>query len=94
MQKFLSIEWIYEDSDSARETGKAEGAEYVIPPQEEIQALFRLAMRGNLEEISSAVDVLEHSDSALLPFTKKIREFVKGFHINQIREFLKQYLDE
>ncbi len=94
LQHYLQIEWNYEDTKSPQKTGKDKGIDIIIPPQEDIQALFRLAMRGNLKEINHALDTLDQADSRVLPFTMKIRELSKEFQINQIREFLKRYLEK
>ena len=65
-----------------------------FPPRKELQTLFQLAMRGNLKEIRQAIDTLEHAHAEYAPFLQQIRAWLAGFHIQQIRQYLKNVLEE
>jgi len=95
----LGLEWIY-----ARNPGQQLATEEVFsalgnsglisPSPEEITALLKLAMSGDIGGIIEASANLESLDLKYGPFAAKLNQMAKGFQIKQIREFLKGLLAE
>jgi signal transduction histidine kinase/CheY-like chemotaxis protein len=99
LQTHLKLEWVYKDGagETAEPgTDKKPGASLpLVPPsQEEITTLFDQAMRGNVRGIVAQVDKLEHADSQFAPFATKLRQLTKGFKMKEMREFIKQYIEQ
>lgn len=84
IQNHLSIEWIYEKSDTTETFLKG-------PSPKQAAILMDLAMMGDIKGILDKVSELE-SDSTLLPFVNRIRELAKGFKEEQICELVQRYL--
>ncbi|MEG4572370.1 AAA family ATPase [Microcoleus sp. N3A4] len=95
LRTHLGLEWIYEDN--LEEIRKAEAekksltSEIVAPPDDEIAALFNLAMMGDLRAIGERAKKLEQLNEQWGPFATHLRQLVKGFEEQQILEFIKQY---
>ncbi|HEY9615023.1 PAS domain S-box protein, partial [Allocoleopsis sp.] len=73
---------------------QTENPKLVAPPPEEIAILLDLAKRGNLKRIDEQAARLEQLDERLVPFASELRQLAQGFHVKQIREFLKPYMSE
>ncbi|WP_017715063.1 CHASE2 domain-containing protein [Kamptonema formosum] len=112
LQKYLQLEWIYQQSRAAgegpivpaqRNSGKLQPplaaeplpsgtpARAVAPPAEELEKLFNLAMRGNIQGIEKAVGELEQLDAKFAPFATEIRDLAEGFQVKKIREFINSF---
>jgi hypothetical protein len=64
------------------------------PPQETLTALYELARMGEILEIQEQALRLEEMGAAYIPFARKLQELAKGFEIEQIKAFVKQFLEE
>lgn len=101
LRVYLGLEWVYEEGNSEKAKGQTEENtqhstfstqnSFVPPPEEEMAALFDLAMMGDLRGIQEQAAKLEDLDSKYVAFTTELRQLAKGFQVKQIREFLKKY---
>lgn len=101
LQFYLGLEWVYEESDSQKAklkiTENPPGTVFktddslVPPPEEEIIALFDLAMMGDLKGIDDRAIKLEELDRKYVTFSTELRQLTKSFQVKQIREFLKKF---
>lgn len=102
LQKYLGLEWIYEGKDevgsmkdefgnSIQPSAFALQPSLVAPPVEELDKLFDLAMRGNIQGIETIVRELEQLDVKFAPFAVEIRQLAASFQVKKIREFLKSF---
>jgi CheY-like chemotaxis protein len=95
LQQFLKLDWIYEESvvNVPRQVVEALTEETVAGPNAaQAQALFELAMTGNVRKIIESVNQLEQQDASLTPFASKIRQLAKSFKMSKLQTFVKQYL--
>ena len=88
LQRFLKIEWQYEESSDKTEK---KAAAFVLPPSETLKMLLDLAVIGDLEELVNQVEELAQSDEAFMPFAEKLQKLANGFRINEIRRLLEEY---
>jgi len=88
----LNLAWIY--AETARPDLKIVEAELVLLPQEELAALYKLAKSGRILEIQAHATRLAQMDAAYLPFSNQLQKLVKGFEIDQIETFVKQFIQE
>ncbi|HEY9640865.1 MAG TPA: ATP-binding protein, partial [Coleofasciculaceae cyanobacterium] len=105
LQRYLDLEWIYEEKDKNLETSDVSdhpgsssslilNSSMAVPPPDEIAALFDLAMRGDLRELAKRATQLEEQDQQWKPFTTHLWQLAKGFKGRQILDFLNQFSGE
>jgi CheY-like chemotaxis protein len=86
----LKLTRVYTEPDEP-----AVGAAPLLPsPQETLAALHELARKGEILEIQEQALHLEEMGAAYIPFARKLQELAKGFEIEQIKAFVKQFLEE
>ncbi len=98
LQKYLRLEWIYEKLEAPLEAARPAvprlpiaPTAIVAPPAEELEKLFNLALRGNIQGIEKAVGELEQLDAKFAPFATDIRQLAEGFQVKKIREFINSF---
>jgi response regulator of citrate/malate metabolism len=89
LQRYLSVEWIYEDVVSST----VSTAPLILPSQEIIENLFELAMSGDVRTIKEQVANLAEQDQKFEPFATKLNQFIKRFEVNKMCDFLESYLE-
>jgi len=89
---YLKLDWIYEDGirDEQRERFSLEPI--IPPPQEELTDLYKIAMIGQITKLRKHVNNIEATDPKFIPFAARIRQFAKEFQIEEIQEFIQQYM--
>jgi signal transduction histidine kinase/DNA-binding NarL/FixJ family response regulator len=96
LQQHLDLEWIYEQYPQPEITPQPSpvlpSKDWVIPPQEELEILYELAMFGSMRKIQERIDYLEKMNSEFIPFLNKIKEFSQNFQVEEIVEFVEKYL--
>ncbi|MCP4105922.1 MAG: PAS domain S-box protein [Desulfobacteraceae bacterium] len=76
------------DADQASEIQKP-----IIPPsKEEIQKLFNLAMKGDVFHLSKKAKELKESNPELIPFGNKICMLAKELMVDELQEFISEYM--
>jgi signal transduction histidine kinase/DNA-binding NarL/FixJ family response regulator len=103
LQTHLKLEWLYDDEpgdQAARqleEKGMAQpvnaSTELTPPPAEELTALHELAMLGKIGRIRQQAEYLANLDKRYQPFAHRLQELAKGFEIERLQTFLKQYME-
>ncbi len=102
IQKYLNIEWIYEEVSSIKSNilseiniinkiSSVKNSNIVPPPSEEIEILFDLAMQGNINSIIEHAIKLEMQNVDFVLFTTEIKKLASEFQIKKIKEFIKSY---
>ena len=82
----LGLTWVYASADNERE------APMVAPPREQLVELCQLAEEGQIFEIQKIATRLEADDEAYIPFAQQLQKLARGFDIERIAAFIKQYL--
>ncbi|MBD1924542.1 AAA family ATPase [Microcoleus sp. FACHB-831] len=95
----LKLEWVYEEgknentikhvAEHSQDSSLFPQHSFVVPPPEEMAALFDLVMRGDINSIVETTVKLEKTDAKFAPFAREIQELAKGFQVKKIRDFLK-----
>jgi signal transduction histidine kinase/DNA-binding NarL/FixJ family response regulator len=76
----LQLEWIYtETTENHVSDSEIATNEFIIPPQEEMEILYELAMLGSMKKIRDRAAYLEELDPQYIPFAKQIEELARGF---------------
>jgi len=106
LQKYLNLQWIYQESlmpgiTELRENQTTVSAKSQIPteqlmtpPLEEIKHLFELAMKGNMKGIIREAAKWEQLDERFVPFTEQLLQLAKEFQEKELLELIGQYIDK
>ncbi len=96
IEKYLDIEWIYGSVDSSVEIslpGAIAGKTIIIPPQEDLEALYELTMFGDLGKVQAKVNDIAQISHQYRAFTQTIREYAEKLEDEPILELLTKYIN-
>jgi signal transduction histidine kinase/DNA-binding NarL/FixJ family response regulator len=97
IREYLQLEWIYEeeiitlDNFFAPETIDSEES-LAIPPLEELQTLYELAMLGSMRKIIARSVYLEELDPKYIPFARNLRNLAHDFQEKAILASIERHL--
>jgi CheY-like chemotaxis protein len=88
----LSLNWISEAAaPDPFDQNDEQAADLVIPPAQEIEALYQLARIGNMKKISERATYLQELDPAYAPFAKRVHTLAQGYHSKALLAFVARY---
>jgi PAS domain S-box-containing protein len=91
----LSLKWIYAKSEQEPGEEQADKAgDFVIPPRDELDELYRLARMGNMQDIHAFADHLRNLDPRHGPFAAKLRDLADSYQSKAIVAFVEKYRAE
>jgi PAS domain S-box-containing protein len=94
----LKLEWIYDEPSTAMaaKIGTETDLEALLtpPPPEELEVLYKLAVKGSILGLEERADHLEQLATQLKPFAQKVRQLAQAFEVEQILELVEQYRGE
>ena len=91
----LSLEWITELLPPAPCASDVdEGADLVVPPVREIEALWQLARTGDMRMIIEQADYLAALDPAYAPFAQQLQTLAQGYQSKAVLAFVERYRAE
>ncbi len=90
----LQLEWIYEDQPETKPVDKAEmgGGKLVLPPVEKLEALYELAMLGDMRGLRNMALELENEDVQYVALSQKVQTLVRGFKQKELLALFERYL--
>ncbi len=96
LQKHLQLEWIYQQQteETFPPEKPSETQALVLPPIEVIKELYNLARAGLVSDILDQINHLEKTNSNLVPFGNKIRQWAKAFQVKEIQTYLESLLNK
>ena len=98
LQRHLQLEWIYQQQEKEEKIFPGEkpleGQALVLPTIEDLKRLYDAARGGLISDILEQIDHLEKVNSQFTPFGEKIRQWAKGFKINEIKNYLQSVIEE
>jgi signal transduction histidine kinase/DNA-binding NarL/FixJ family response regulator len=98
IQRHLGLSWIYEVGSTTISTPESQNAltntslELVVPPTDELQALWTAATIGDIAVIEQEAIRLQQLDSKYLTFTDQLLELTKELDEEAIFKLIKQYI--
>ena len=87
----LHLNLIYELSQAAPVSEGTEATPPVALPEDQLEALYRLARLGNMQDILEWSNRLEALDARYKPFVSQLRALAKGYQSKAILNFVKKY---
>ena len=92
LQNYLHLEWVYaKNKEKYLNEESIEEQKLIAPSGAEMDKLFDLAMRGNVNGIKNLLNNIESSDKSFKPFVAKVRELADDFQFKQIRQYIKSF---
>ncbi|MCP4350210.1 MAG: response regulator [Desulfobacterales bacterium] len=91
LQRFLNIEWLYEESPGKTGT-ETELTGFILPPAETLETILGLMEIGFVDELKELLTDLETSDETLMPFTEKVNWMLKEFMLDELASLTREWL--
>lgn len=93
MNEYLKVALVY-DQTLAAVVPQAEADERIlaIPPIEEIEILYRMALAGDMRKIRQRADYLDTLDHAYHPFAEKLRQLAKTYQSKTLLSLIEKYV--
>jgi CheY-like chemotaxis protein len=94
LQRLLELQWIYETAPAESETSVtvADSKNWVVPPPEELVALYRAAQDGFMSDVQQEANRLKQLHPQYATFTNKILELSQMFDDEAIIKLLENYV--
>ncbi len=89
MQTYLDVEWVYENNSASLPIIQ----EMEIPPIEELNRLYELALKGRIKVLQNQLIQLEQQDNKFSPFVKKIQQLAQEFQVEKIQVLIDKYIN-
>ncbi|MDZ8054526.1 MAG: response regulator [Aulosira sp. ZfuVER01] len=90
LQTYLELEWIYESNSTSLLISKEE---IVIPPVEELNQLYELALKGRIKAIQNYLKELDQKDNSYRLFIQEIQQLSEKFQIEKIQAIIEKYIN-
>ena len=100
LEDLLQLEWIYQENGELEETkitvdkSNSDDRIFKIPPSEEIEKLYELALLGNMKKIRQRAAYLKELDDSYIPFADRLHNLAKGFREKEIVNLVEEYLNQ
>lgn len=92
LQKFLQLEWVYEErNDPETIVDITDTAEVIPPPLQILEIFYELAMKGNFKGIVKQAKLLEQQNQKFVPFSRKLTQLAQDFYDQEIIKLIGQY---
>jgi signal transduction histidine kinase/DNA-binding NarL/FixJ family response regulator len=94
-EQYLQLKWTYLKPTPAEQVQRqATDREFVVPPKEQLEVLYELAMLGKMRRIGKQLRKLEKLDQQYVPFAKKLAGLAQKFERKKILALMKELLDQ
>ncbi|MEA5471079.1 hybrid sensor histidine kinase/response regulator [Spirulina sp. 06S082] len=91
LEKYLDLDWIYEEqAEIASTTEEAGDREMIIPPASALEQLQEYAKKGQMNGIKAELNKIIQLDRQYQNFVDELNQLVKTFNIQKIRQFLQE----
>ncbi len=98
LQKFLKIEWVYEEKPALTLVDKLSeeipSIAWTTPPMEEILKIYNAAKIGDIEQIEKEATQIKQLDDQYSPFCDRILELTLNFEDTEIVNLIEPYLSK
>lgn len=100
LQELLDLTWIYRHSkpsiasyNGAANEITALTPDWVLPPAEEIEVLYRLSLKGSIQRMQNLLTDLTHRDEKYRPFCDRLNYLARSFQLKTLQNVLKDCCD-
>ncbi len=92
MGRQLSLDWIESDMASNEKDLEESALPLIIPPYEEMQLLYVLALAGNMRDIRQWADHIVSVDKKYQQFADTLKNFAKNYQSQAILDMVEEYM--
>jgi len=94
MNEYLKVPLVYDQTPAAISPQAESDDERIltIPPIEEIEILYRMALAGDMRKIRQRADYLDTLDHAYRPFSEKLRQLAKTYQSKTLLSLIEKYV--
>ena len=90
----LPLEWVYDHRPEAEPASERDASEaFVVPPQQEMEVLYRLARFGNMQDIMAHAVHMAELDPRYGPFAGQLRVLAKSYQSKAIVSLVERCLN-
>jgi len=89
LEQWLHLTWRYADVDAP---AAPQATAMLLPPREEMKALWEHIALGDILEFRNALNTLKHADLRWQPFCDRLSELAQQFKLCEIRTILEESL--
>jgi len=89
VQKYLHLEWIYEDTEAIP---TVTDGEFVVPPTAQLQPIYQAAKIGDIDAVESLAKAIASNDARYQVFSDRVLALASEFEDDRIVELLEAYL--
>ncbi|MBP0017864.1 MAG: amino acid permease [Cyanobacteria bacterium SBLK] len=93
LQRYLQLQWFYEE-EIAAVPWENTSASILIPPSDELRAMYKYARIGDIENIEEEAWRIQELSNLYAPFTHQILQWTGEFDEQQILQFLAELLSQ
>ena len=90
MALFMKLDWLTAD-DPSQQSDPSSLEKMIAPPQEEIDALLKLARAGNMRAIRGHADHIAKLDEQYRPFAEKLQTLARAYQSTAILRLVEQH---
>lgn len=90
LAKYLHLTWQYENTNAQSTSAQATDTELVLPPADEVELLYVLAMRGDITGIQKRAAYLDTLGAQYHPLVVKLNELAKSFDVDAIEALVEK----
>ncbi len=91
VETHLALKWVYKDT-APREKDLSLSP-FLPPPSEELDILFDLAMRGNMQRVRERAAKIAQADDKYRPFANQLRQLAREFRDKEILTLIQQLME-
>jgi DNA-binding response OmpR family regulator len=97
LQVYLKLEWIFEETEKLEkhnqknDFNKFKNSEFVVPPSEELIALYHAARIGDIEIIEQEANRIKQLNKKYFLFANHLLELAEVFEEREILNIVKKY---
>lgn len=94
LQQYLHLEWVYEEilAPNQMQVTSSSVESLIVPPLEEMEVLYELAMLGSMRRICERATYLEELDEKYIPFANHLKELAQEFQEKAIVALVGKHL--
>ncbi len=89
LRSYLNLEWIHTPMDA----GPAVEAPIHLPPQADLLLLYKIVRSGNVRKVRETIEDMQQRYPSCSGFIVKLDELINRFQINQLRQYIHQFLE-
>ncbi|MCV6638610.1 ATP-binding protein [Candidatus Albibeggiatoa sp. nov. NOAA] len=94
LAKHLELTWIYDSQPQSQPTQQIDNTSdnMAIPPEQELEALYELAILGNMRDIRNHAEHIESLDEKYAPFAHQLQTLAKNFEDEKIIALVQSFM--